>query len=81
MWIKYCAVNVGIKKYKSIIKKRKMKHYKLVFLAKSKWNRTKVLFSKDLIDRNISHDQFVSINNMLKVYDDMKEKINNLKTS
>ena len=33
-----------------------------------------------LIDSNVSHDEFVLINNVLKEYDDMKEKIKNLKT-
>ena len=33
-----------------------------------------------LIDLNISHDEFVLINNVLKQCDNMKEKIKNLKT-
>ena len=36
-----------------------------------------VLISKGLIISNISHDEFVSVNNELKEYDDMKEKIKN----
>ena len=54
--LKICAINAGIKKYKSIIKKRKKKHDKIVLLAKSKLNNIKVLISKALIDSNISHD-------------------------
>ena len=46
-------------------------------LAKSKWNSIEVLISKALIDSNISNDEFVSINNVLKEYYDMKEKIKN----
>ena len=38
-----------------------------------------VLISKALIDSNISFDEFVLINNVLKEYD-MKEEINYLKT-
>ena len=49
-------------------------------LAKSKLNRIEVLISKSLIDSNISHDEFVSINNMLKEYEQMKEEIKNLTT-
>ena len=49
-------------------------------LAKSKLNRIEVLISKSLIDSNISHYEFVSINNVLKEYEKMKEKIKNLKT-
>ena len=49
-------------------------------LAKSKLNRIEVLFSKALIDSNISHDKFDLINNVLKELDKMKEAIKNLKT-
>ena len=43
-------------------------------LAKSKLNSIEVLIS------NTIHDEFVSINNVLKEYDDMKEEIKNLNT-
>ena len=49
-------------------------------LTKSKSNRIEVLISKSLIDSNISHDEFVLINNALKEYEGMKEEIKNLKT-
>ena len=38
-----------------------------------------VLISEDLIDSRISHEEFISVNNVLKEYDDMKEAIKNLK--
>ena len=48
MWItssavglKICPVAAGIKKYKSIIKKKKKKHDKIVLLAKSKLSSMK----------------------------------------
>ena len=75
--IKICAIAAGIKKYKSIIKKKKNKHDKIVLLAQSKLNNIEVLISKALIDSNISHDEFVLINNVLKEYDDMKAEIKN----
>ena len=59
----------------------KKKHDKMVFLGKTKLNGIEVLIYKALINSNISHDEFSLRNIMLKVYDDMKEKINNLKTS
>ena len=64
--LKICAITAGIKKYKSIIKKKKKKHDKIVLLAKSKLNSIEVLISKALIDSVISHDEFVFINNVLK---------------
>ena len=57
-----------------------MKHDKIVTLAKSTLNSIETLLSKALVDSNISHDEFVLINNMLKEYDNMKEEIKNLKT-
>ena len=75
--LKICAIAAGIKKYKSIIKKNKKKHDKIVLLVKSKLNRIEVLISKSLTDSNICHDESVLINNVLKEYDDMKEKIKN----
>ena len=77
--LKICAIAAGIKKYHSIIKKKKKKHYKIVLLAKSKLSSIEVLISKALIDSNISYDEFVLIN-VLKEYDNMKEEIKTLKT-
>ena len=39
---------------------------KQYFLSKSKLNRIEVLIFKALIDLYISHDEFVSINHVLK---------------
>ena len=66
----------GIKKYKSIIKKKRKKHNKIVLWAKSKLNYI-VLISMTLIDSNIIHDEYVLINNVLKEFYDMKEEIKN----
>ena len=66
---------MGIKKCKSIIKKKK-KHNKIVLLAKSKLNRIEVLTYKTLIDLNISHGEFVLIKNVFKEYNEMKEETN-----
>ena len=56
--LKICAITAGIKNYKSIIKKKKKKYDKIVFLAKSKLNKKEVLISKALIDSVISHEEF-----------------------
>ena len=77
--LKICAIAAGIKKYKSIIKKKKKKHDKIVLLAKSKLNSIEVLVSKALIDSAISHGKFVLINNAIKEYNKIKE-VKNLKT-
>ena len=57
--IKVCAITAGIKKYKSIIKKKKKKHDKIVLFGKSKLNTIEILISKALMDSYISHDEFV----------------------
>ena len=75
--LKICAITAGIKKFKSIIKKKKKKHDKIVSLAKSKLNRIEVLISKSLIDSNISLDEFASISNVLKEHEEIKQEIKN----
>ena len=70
--LKICAITTNIKKYTSIIKKKENTHEKIVLLAKSKLNSAEVLISKDLINLNISHDEFVLIKNVLEDYNDMK---------
>ena len=76
--LKTCVITAGIKNHKSIIKIKK-KNDKIVLLAKSKLNSTEVLISNVLIDSNISHDEFVLTNNVLKEFYDMKEEIKNSK--
>ena len=78
--LKICAIAAGIKQYKSIIKKKKKKHDKIVLLTKTKLNSIEVLISKPSIDSSIRHDEFVLINNVLKEHDDMKQEIKRLKT-
>ena len=51
--LKIYAITAGIKKCKSIIKKKKKKHDKIVFLAKSKLHSIEDLISKVLIDSNL----------------------------
>ena len=79
--LKICAVTTAIKKYKSIIKKKKKKHSKIVLFAKFKLNSTEVLISKALIDSVIISDELVLINNALKEYNEMKKEIKNLTIS
>ena len=64
----------------SIIKKKQKNHDKMLLLVKSKLNRIEALNSKALSDSNISHDEFILMNNVRKEYDEMKEEISNLKT-
>ena len=77
---------IGLKSYavsawinKSIIKKKKKIYDQLVLLAKeltalTELNSMEVLISNALIDSYISHDEFVSVDNGLKDYYDMKKK-------
>ena len=78
--IKVCAITEGIKHYKPIIKKKKKNHDKIVLLGKDKLNTIEVLISKALIDSYISHDEFVSVNNVLREYYEMKKEIKNPET-
>ena len=77
VWLEIWAITAGIRKYKSILKKKKRKHDKIVLSAKSKLNSIEVLIYNALIDSSISHDKFVFINNVLKDFYDIKEEIKN----
>ena len=50
-------------------------------LGKDKLNTIKVLISKALIDSHISHEEFLSVNNVLRAYYEMKKEIKNPETS
>ena len=60
----------------SIIMKKK-KHNKIVLLVKSKLHSIEVLILKALIESVTSHDEFVLIKNVLKLYNEIKEEIKN----
>ena len=79
--IKISAITAGIKKYKSIINKKKKKHDKIVLLGKTNLDIIEVLVSKALIDSYISHDKFFSVNNVSTEYNEIKEEIKNPETS
>ena len=73
---KVCVITAGIKKYKSIIKKKNKKHDKIILSAKYKLNSIETLISKALVNSVISHDEFFLINNVLKEFYGMKQEIN-----
>ena len=75
--LKIRAITAGIEK--SIIKKKREKHDKIVLLGKAKLDTVEVLISMDLIHVYISHDKFVSVNNVLREYNEKKEEIKNRK--
>ena len=64
--MKIFAITAGIKKYKSVNKKKWKKYNEIVLLGKAKLDTTKLLISKVLIDSYISHGEFVSVNNVLR---------------
>ena len=75
--LKICVKTAEIKNYQSINKKNKKKYNKIISLAKSKLNSVVVLISRRFNWLNVSHDEFVSINNALKEFYDIKEEIKN----
>ena len=50
-------------------------------LEKNKLNDFEVFISKALIDSNISHDNFFSVKNLLREWNEIKEEIKNQETS
>ena len=78
--LKMCTITAEIKNYKSIIKKKMKKHDKIVLIGKSKLDAIEVLISKALMGSHINHDEFVSVNNVLKEYNEIKKGIKNIET-
>ena len=52
-----------------------------MLLKKDRFISFKFLVSKALIDSNIRHEEFVSINNILRAFNETKEEIKILETS
>ena len=52
-----------IKKLLKITRNKKKKHYMIVMLARSKLNSIETLISQALIDLEISHEEYKTINN------------------
>ena len=75
------SITTRIKKYKSLIKKKKKKHNKVVFEGKDKLNTTAALSSKTLNDSCIIHIEFVSVNNVFREYNEIKKRKKNPETS
>ena len=51
------------------------KTWERVLLARTKLNSIEVLISEALTDSYVSHYKFISIYNLLREYDEIKEKI------
>ena len=51
------------------------KTWERVLLARTKLNSIEVLISEALIDSYVSHYKFISIYNLLREHDEIKEKI------
>ena len=66
-----------LKGVSQLSKKKKKKHDKIVLLGKAKLDTIEFLISKALIDAYTSHDQFISVYNMLREYNEMKKVIKN----
>ena len=73
--LKIYTITGGIRKHKSMNKKKKKKHNKRVLLTKSKLNSIEVLICKALIDSNISQDEFLLINDVLKGFYEWKNQL------
>ena len=50
-------------------------------LVKAKFDNIEVLLSKALINSNISHGEFLSVNNVSREYNEMKVEIKNPKNA
>ena len=76
-----CAVAGEIKNISQLSRKRKKRHDTIVLLAKTKLYTVEVLISKALINSYIDHDQFISVNNVLRENNEIKENLKILKNA
>ena len=58
-----------------IMRRKKNKHRKIVFLASSKLNTIEKILSKGLIEFDVSHDEFTLVINEGQNYFRLKESI------
>ena len=78
--LKICAVIATIKKYKSIIKKKKKKHDEIPLLAKTNLDCIKDAIFRSATDSYIECDYFL-LTEVLRERDGTKQNINKLGTS
>ena len=64
-----------VKKFFKTTRNKKKKHNKIVMLARSKLNSIESKISEALINNEISHEDFIIINNEEKKYRELKENI------
>ena len=64
-----------VKKFLKTIRNKKKKHNKIVMLARSKLNSIECKISEALINNEISHQDFMTILNEEKKYQELKESI------
>ena len=69
------------KKLLGITKNKNKKHDKILALAKKKLNSIDILVSQELIDMEISHDEFITILYAKDKYEKMKKGIRMIKIS
>ena len=70
----FFSLTTGIvKKLLSITRKKKKKHDNILMLAKSKVNSIEALISQELMDMQISYEEFVAIFKERDKYEKMKE--------
>ena len=62
-------------------KRKKKEHREIVLLEKYNLNIIEALISKSLINLDISHDEFVSVNHVLRDYNEMNKEIKSPDTS
>ena len=64
-----------VKKFLKTIRNKKKKHNKIVMLARSKLNSIEIKISEALINNEISHEDFMTINYEERNYRESKESI------
>ena len=73
--LKFSITSGFIKRFLRATRNKKKKHNKIVLLARSKSNSIESKISQALINNEVSHEDFMTILNEEKKYQELKESI------
>ena len=79
--IKNFVITARIKTYKSAIKMKRKTQYKIVLLGKANLDSIEAIIFKALTDLYICRDKLVSVNNVIREYNETTEEVKNLQNA
>ena len=79
--LKIFVITARIKTYKTAIKMKRKTQYKIVLLGKANLDSIEAIIFKALTDLYICRDKLVSVNNVIREYNETTEEVKNLQNA